>query len=1267
MVTHRINCLAVLFFLIGSIATAQNSQLQLQNYHPTSPTAFEFLKYTEMPVSEYTGIPNISIPLYQIEMDGVSIPFNLTYHAAGIRVNQEASWVGLGWDLSLGSIVQEINDRDDYAAGITRLKPDWNESPIPSLYSQKYANVMFGILNYGWNDPVPVNSPTAGYYYSIFSSYPVSIGVSGTCHWINQMVAYNYYLPIAGNRDNQPTATDLVDAAAFDSEPDIFTANFLGHSIKFMRNSQNANQIRVLNNPGYLVSRSGEDFIITTPAGDKFYFELNSPVSGYSSSYNPEPNSSRIWMITKLVTRYNNQVLFNYSQSGVSANYPSFSQTADYQLSNTFPGGSCSAGSIPNTLFYSSENRFYLSSIVFPSGTVSFSTSARNDVLGGKKLDQLQVISTENKIIKSYQFNYSYTDASGIGGNVYTPNNSSSYGNTPNLRMMLLSFQDNAGGLHNFTYNTTALPAKNSLAQDFWGFYNGQLSNTTLVPNPARLNSDQLEGATGLPDNGTNNSANFTYTQAAILTAVKYPTGGSIGLEYELNQFDNYWVPDFNTTSNQLSSGNGLRIHAINYKASDNTVSKRTLYTYTAGKAMVKIQLGRTFYKSYMTSDGYLQSCTFLQLNSKGFYSSSSLSSGSGVGYSMVTKQDVDNNGVSLGKTETYFNNNPDKFSSSGYSELNIVLPTVKNPNYPQNGTVSKVKIFDNQDHLQRMIENFYPVGPGGGPVAEYGARFYSYTPYLIHVPLCDNVPAHNVSLPRTLVGYYPIYDVISNVSSTTTTDYDNNNNAVVSTVLYNYDANNQVSMKLIKNGVVEEDIYETYEYALDYYVRTGNALLYNSHRFAEPTAVRRGIYRVNQTGPHFYMFEQINNDYASFSGTIAMSSTSKKKEGEVNPRTATYDQYDNSGNLLQLTHNGITNSLIWDYNKEYVTAEVTNGSYQNIAFSSFEADGTGNWTYSGSTADDNTAPTGKKVYTITGNNVTRSGVDPAKSFVVSYWSKNGAMSVNGTTGSVGRTFSGWTYYEHSVVNPPGGTITVSGTGQIDELRLYPQGALMTTYTYSPLIGMKSQCDPNSRIQYYDYDAANRLGLILDQDKNILKKICYNYAGQPENCAINCPVPSYPAWQNTSTPLRCEQGSCGNTGFQEQEQIDTNPCSSTYNQIRWVQAGYNTTACPLGTCVNLTSTVTNGAPGYTATYYNTATGITYTFPVPAMTGLQPLGTVPTGTYNITIQRTTGIPMQAVFKPGCGKFVSATGTSATFNNIVVTTTSCNSISIEIGVE
>jgi hypothetical protein len=93
-----------------------------------------------------------------------------------------------------------------------------------------------------------------------------------------------------------------------------------------------------------------------------------------------------------------------------------------------------------------------------------------------------------------------------------------------------------------------------------------------------------------------------------------------------------------------------------------------------------------------------------------------------------------------------------------------------------------------------------------------------------------------------------------------------------------------------------------------------------------------------------------------------------------------------------------------------------------------------------------------------------------------------------------GKTIGGWTYYEHKITGQS--SVTISGTGYIDELRLYPATAQMTTYTYLPSVGLSSQCDADNRVTYYQYDGFNRLKVLLDQDHNIIKTYQYHFLGE---------------------------------------------------------------------------------------------------------------------------------------------------------------------------
>jgi len=70
----------------------------------------------------------------------------------------------------------------------------------------------------------------------------------------------------------------------------------------------------------------------------------------------------------------------------------------------------------------------------------------------------------------------------------------------------------------------------------------------------------------------------------------------------------------------------------------------------------------------------------------------------------------------------------------------------------------------------------------------------------------------------------------------------------------------------------------------------------------------------------------------------------------------------------------------------------------------------------------------------------------------------------------------------------------ISLQNHLNSLRSIP-GALVSTYTYAPLIGITSETDSKGMTTYYEYDAFNRLKLIRDKDKHIVKQFEYKYGG----------------------------------------------------------------------------------------------------------------------------------------------------------------------------
>lgn len=63
----------------------------------------------------------------------------------------------------------------------------------------------------------------------------------------------------------------------------------------------------------------------------------------------------------------------------------------------------------------------------------------------------------------------------------------------------------------------------------------------------------------------------------------------------------------------------------------------------------------------------------------------------------------------------------------------------------------------------------------------------------------------------------------------------------------------------------------------------------------------------------------------------------------------------------------------------------------------------------------------------------------------------------------------------------------------IDEVRVYPDDAFMSTYTYEPVTGMTSETDANGKTLFYEYDVLHRLKLVRDQDGNIIKTYEYKF------------------------------------------------------------------------------------------------------------------------------------------------------------------------------
>lgn len=94
---QELKILTLAILILTNIKSMAQNIPELPNVIPLSPHAQTFQKFGDFPVSYYTGVPDISIPVHNIISKDISFLISLSYNSSGIKVNEEASRVGLGW------------------------------------------------------------------------------------------------------------------------------------------------------------------------------------------------------------------------------------------------------------------------------------------------------------------------------------------------------------------------------------------------------------------------------------------------------------------------------------------------------------------------------------------------------------------------------------------------------------------------------------------------------------------------------------------------------------------------------------------------------------------------------------------------------------------------------------------------------------------------------------------------------------------------------------------------------------------------------------------------------------------------------------------------------------------------------------------------------------------------------------------------------------------------------------------------------------------
>ncbi|MEQ9229820.1 MAG: hypothetical protein RIF46_04000, partial [Cyclobacteriaceae bacterium] len=94
-----------------------------------------------VPVNAYNGVASVSVPLYTIDAGSGQIPISLQYNTGGIRVSEEASSVGLGWNLIAGGSITRVmrGESDELSEWNSDISPNSEISPLNIKHLQLFV------------------------------------------------------------------------------------------------------------------------------------------------------------------------------------------------------------------------------------------------------------------------------------------------------------------------------------------------------------------------------------------------------------------------------------------------------------------------------------------------------------------------------------------------------------------------------------------------------------------------------------------------------------------------------------------------------------------------------------------------------------------------------------------------------------------------------------------------------------------------------------------------------------------------------------------------------------------------------------------------------------------------------------------------------------------------------------------------------------------------------------------------------------------------
>lgn len=1083
--------------------------VKIPEFQYKSPEASAFKKYGDYQVNEYNGNPDIRVPLYMMSYKDIEIPIELNYDASGIKVEQEASWVGLGWNLMVG-----------------------------------------GCINYVISGSID----------------PKSFNATQTA-WENFLAtgSGDFYQFTTGLEDNSYLRLDIKSGHG---ERDYFSVNILGKTFLFTFNpftyvttvigkDSEKYKVEITNLSGNNIYEqlNNANWKITDADGYQYYFSPGEQTNAYVTT----GVYTSTWNLTQIITPEGSVVDFSYCNA-IPVNYHAYRGEQYDILSN-----SSNASNYP-TPGYSSQmlqtnvsvQTRYLTSVETRDQRINFTLGDRTDMVNAKKLTKISVYSKiSQQTIKEFNFSYGDFSASTTGGNYLNDQQTiSDYPPELGLRLKLNSVTETAGTTSlttSFTYNSTLLPLKTSCSKDFWGYYNYQGNNGyspitnahTLLPTPLPL---FINSGIQLTDiyrslKGANRYCNGSYMQAAILTRITYPTKGYTTFTYEPNKFVST-TTRYPTTSEYSSN-------VVSADLTDSNVTGQITYkqlnltenTY----GMITIYFSGNLNNLKNAGAGVTITPQNPNMGTAQVFNLSSVTNLSGSSYTLTQPIDL------LG-TSYMMNVNCPNSLGTGYS-VHAVLSAVQAftannvpvstggglriqsiKNYHHDGTLQYYTNYEYTDDdgncTGKLLQPFsfseswqiicaYQVPGCSDPGC---INTYSYNLHRLEIPSTD-VPVFFNSLAGGTVGYSTVrklsYNGNGDLLSTVRTDYINDLPKWKNNIHYFMnDSNGLVKSQTITDPVSGKVMRKRFTYSHENQKIRCNAIVYDRIRdftdwgYNIPSRYNVRIY------PFYISWSKLatskestyyGSDSLVINKTYTYNSQNHKVRRETenasNTNISYITEYKYPVDYQSSPYNQMSNSTYHMLNPiiERNDSAIEGGTKKLIKRRKD--------TYMGFSDKYRDAAFNSKVFLLTSSSFALNGgsLESRLSFV--YNNKCDRISITKDTEKV--TYL-WAYnYMYPVAEIRGATYsdlsdwglstnisnlaTMTSTSNVSSAlatirsSLASRPVLMTSYTYDPLISITSMTAPNGTKTTYTYDAMGRLSSVKNHGGSIIQQHSYNY------------------------------------------------------------------------------------------------------------------------------------------------------------------------------